>query len=550
MVGSKRLQGLNRNVLWAAIVAVCVAFGPLIAPAAASDDGPPEGYSVVAPAASGGDRSVGTHVSLALDGEGSPMVAYVVEDLANPGNNTLQFAAWDHAAGRWKPAVAVANVGKIDSNPAMRQVSLARDASTGALGIAYQAAVSVNEPENWVVMLAQSTDGGATWRSEGASRPDRQAQSNTGNPALALANGEIHLAYYQDWQRCVDDACTNAAVWYRTRKGASGAFTDAMVPLLPGTSGNAYGPTALALDATGRPGVAYFLVPEAGSPQQGLSLVFWRPGEASASKVADSNNVQSDIPSLSLAFGGSRPHIAYHLATNPEDPTEELWISSANDGRAWGAPIRIPRDGSDITNVDQAVALTSQGQAAVAANLGAGSGDGQCGGPKLARSTDLVNWTTCSPDAEVGLSVGFAGRYVSLQARPNGRLYLAFQNINESPLLPAGVVLWREPTPLRVTPSQIDFGSQPAGSSTTQVVGVHNEGSPTVAINAVEVDSDAFALSDTCLATGQLKPGASCEVTITFAPQAEGAQSGRLDIATGKGLVTVNLAGTGAPAGQ
>jgi hypothetical protein len=109
--------------------------------------------------------------------------------------------------------VTVATVGDTAPRFYAYHISLARDASSGELGLAHLANGS---NELW---LANSTDGGATWKTE---------QWSTGGdsheylgPVLAMAKGVTHLA--------VGDVARGSQ--YLTRASVNGSFTVTPVPL-------------------------------------------------------------------------------------------------------------------------------------------------------------------------------------------------------------------------------------------------------------------------------------------------------------------------------
>jgi hypothetical protein len=400
------------------------------------DGGAPLGCNLVLPLVpKGGNYDLGREVALALDDKDDPMIAYVVYDPngdSNQSDSTLNFIRWDRAKASWKQAVVVDVVGALVTNPPNRQVSLARDAATGALGIAYMK----GEQQVW---LAQSSDGGANWTKQMIESNDYTMD----NPVIAMRGSAIHIAYNSRFVRCSKSYCD--AVVYRTRTGATGAWQRAVVPEIPNTSGNRrFSPIGLALDSTGRPGLAYYLeFPNAAPGVDADVLAFWRPDEKTASKITDSAITPNDFPSLALAFDGVKPRVAY-LLHRDKDVTSDLWFSASDDGKSWSAPVGIPRDGRDVTDWDLALALDSRGRAAIAAywHTETKSAPGQCGGPKLFRSSDLLTWSSCGIDIRRG--AGTQGRYVSASFTRADKLMIAFQNqINSN--LSAGIFLYREP---------------------------------------------------------------------------------------------------------
>ena len=403
-----------------------------------ADGGAPFGCNVVIPASSpGGNYNLGQHISLALDENDDPLIAYVVQDPNGDGeqtDSTLYFVRWDRANRGWKAPIAVDVVGEIYSSKPAREVSLARDVKTNGLGIAYMKGLDQ-------IWLAQSQDGGSTWSKE---RLD-QNEFTIDNPVLAMRDGNVHVAYNSRFVRCGKSGCDG--VVYLSRTGTSGNFARSIVPEIAGTSGNRrFSPPGLALDSSGKPGLAYYLLAPSENPSVDKNVIsFWRPGEQYANAVMDSGSIPNDNPSVSLAFDGTRPRIAALLQRDDNDLQHPgIWFSASEDGKSWSAPVRIPNDGTDNAVWDLSLALDSQGNAAAAgySNGFEEKNPGRCGGPKLFRSADLKNWTACG--ADVSRTYDIQGRYVSLAFTSTNKIILAFQNTSQSKL-GAGVFLYRQP---------------------------------------------------------------------------------------------------------
>jgi hypothetical protein len=66
-----------------------------------------------------------------------------------------------------------------------------------------------------------------------------------------------------------------------------------------------------------------------------------------------------------------------------------------------------------------------------------------CGQPKLSRTTDLLRWTTC------GLTTlgapNFSATYPVVLFGDNDKLWVSFQQTDNSDDLPVGITVWREP---------------------------------------------------------------------------------------------------------
>ncbi|HEV2378003.1 MAG TPA: discoidin domain-containing protein [Streptosporangiaceae bacterium] len=99
--------------------------------------------------------------------------------------------------------------------------------------------------------------------------------------------------------------------------------------------------------------------------------------------------------------------------------------------------------------------------------------------------------------------------------------------------------------PPTLTPSSLTFGFQNVGSTSgAQTTTVTNPGQSTIAINSVTT-TGPYADTTTCGTT--LAAGASCTVSVTFAPTAGGAQNGTLQLANSATATPVEavLTGTG-----
>ncbi|MEU7825601.1 ThuA domain-containing protein [Catellatospora sp. NPDC049133] len=98
---------------------------------------------------------------------------------------------------------------------------------------------------------------------------------------------------------------------------------------------------------------------------------------------------------------------------------------------------------------------------------------------------------------------------------------------------------------LQVTPGSLAFGSANIGATTAaQTVTMSNPGTAAASISSISV-SGQYTQTNTC--GGSLAAGASCTVSVRFAPTAAGAQNGTLSVAnsTTAQPLTVSLTGTG-----
>lgn len=391
--------------------------------------------AVELPATAAATTRLGVSLSAAPDQYGQPLIAGVYDDPNGDGlkqDDRVFFTRWNGVDKKFQDLKTLEVVGEIELGHPHRQVSLARDEVTGRLAVAFVKGTDT-------IRVAFSDDEGETFSLVTAS--DNSAGLTVSDPALAVKNGSLYLAFRQGEQ-----------VVYR-QQTAAGTWSSQTPPLGAADTRVFNAGLALALDSAGHPALAYFGAPALDTPH----LLFWRPGSATATEVATAGTVlHTDLnraPSVSLAFAGELPRVAYHLrSVEPlatADNTPELSYAVATDaaGTAWGTPIGIPRNGdntkSNSTRWYQA--LTVEGvKANVAANFAANGLVGAlCGGPKLARTENGTFFQTCSP---TGSPYNFAGEWVNAWNHAPGKLTVLFHydqraNPNGKP----GIAMWREP---------------------------------------------------------------------------------------------------------
>jgi len=247
---------------------------------------PATGWSVIQelPSSASTLTRLGVSVASAPDQHGQPLVAYLEDDPNGDGmrqDTRLFFTRWNGSANAWLAPKQVEVVGEIDVAHPNRQVSIARDAVTGRIGIAY-----VRIMDN-CVRFAWSDDDGLNFSIMNASQVPSAALVS--NPSLVMAGDTVMLAYVH-----------GSDLVYRKRTG-SGDFTEQRFP----GSLALQGAVSLALDADGQPGVAFFQSMGGGA----AGLFFWRPGAASAHTIATSGTVDVSLterlPSVTLTFVGT-----------------------------------------------------------------------------------------------------------------------------------------------------------------------------------------------------------------------------------------------------
>lgn len=346
----------------------------------------PAGWTQIAPGAGDNQGEIGAHLSMVLDSCQDPMLAYVWLDPNGDGDysdNKLYFRRFLRGSGVFSQPVMVEGIGVINTSAPQREVALARDASTGAIGIAYQATLDGVQR----IRLAISSDNGQTWQKETLPTNDTLGVTS---PALAMAHGKTYVAYNE----------INYGGHFLSRNGNSGAFGDQAVPALPATDPTNFpsAPMILKTDAAGEPGLAYMLGADSSNGiSYNVTAAFWRPGSA-AVKVFDSNGVQDDAPTLALAFDGVNPRVAalLHRSENWAHESSLYFSQSANRGDSFAAPVQVPLDGGNDFGAYTSLAINSRGGAATVTHSGGGNNvNTVCGMPKVSTSADLAHWATC-----------------------------------------------------------------------------------------------------------------------------------------------------------
>ncbi|MCK6545871.1 glycoside hydrolase [Myxococcota bacterium] len=390
----------------------------------------------------------GTHVSLALDGEGAPLIAFYREPDADSGGGTILFTKQLPGGATWTTPVAVASdVGEYTSNPGRRSLALARDASTGRLGVAFmkreQFCGPANGNQEWTIHVAFSTDGGATW---GASERVSEARytrndpedgvevCNTRSPRIAMTNGAVHVVWAADAGE-MEDLSFIDGYFHAVR--TTGDWTRTLLPHDGDDARVGSGDVALAVDAQGRPGVAYVM--RATATNQ-ATVLFTRPGGA-ATRVMHSAGRQNDVPQVAVTFDGTAPRVGAHLAVEGAPRTE--WVAKSSDGAIFVASA-LPGDGHDAGGLYIEL-IVAAGRTIYTYDYGSGQDDGRCGGPKIATTTDFTSWSICGADDE---SRQFLGEYLSAEADADGKLVAAFYEDSAdtaaSMRFGPGIVLYRE----------------------------------------------------------------------------------------------------------
>jgi uncharacterized protein (TIGR03437 family) len=412
---------------------------------------PPAGFSIVAAAPPNAfPSSYGSNISMMLDGNGDPAFVFVWYDPnqdGNPPDSQLLFRSWNRVNYGWNPVVQI-DAGGEDTDSSSRTTSLAYDSSTNT----FAAAAVFNTGSG--IKLWVSANGGTTWTLKNTFT----ATNGIYGPSLALANGNIYLAYVVD----------SVGLKYVTGQlSAAASSWPVKAPSVPTGSGPAYASAApsLALDSTGIPAIAYW-VPD-GTQTYNEILMYWRPsGTAPLVKVMDTQNNQSNV-AVALRFSGQNPRIAVDAVRNDFNATgsEVHFMRSDNGGTSWLAPVTIPPDHGSSASWPLDLAIDSQNRGAIVFGRNSGNGTDLCGNPKLSRSNDLTAWTTCAPaDPSITGNYDVFPDTFALAFGGNDKLYLLWHQSGDNGT-GIGVLMWREPPASAVSGPVISQGGIVAHSS-------------------------------------------------------------------------------------
>lgn len=401
------------------------------------------------------------NVSMALDANDEPTVAFIGYDHDDRTQSYLYFASYDPAKCAWNAPVKVDLVGGVNDNPTLREVQLVRDPSNNQLGIAYYVQTPHDNPSpngDLNMKLAQSADSGKTWTSEVVARDELAYADPTDVdthyldfPVVAMAAGRTIYAYYRNFD--LQESCGSAHSFCNswtvlTRTGTTGAWSGGQVSAstaLPYAGGESMS-AALAIDPTGvKAGFAWYSRNNDDDPT--LVINYLEVGKTQAVKVFDSSGTANDQPALSLTFDRNQPRIVATLMRSTTDTGSSTWFSSSADGVTWAAPLEIPADHTDGESMYVSIAANQSGGLTIAGDYTGAAGDhGTGGGPKLSTATNLTTFTTTGADPDGDHVVGYAGDYVQVSYTKSGKRVLAFRyESSTAPGLDAGVVVWREP---------------------------------------------------------------------------------------------------------
>ena len=377
---------------------------------------PPFGFNTVVPSPSTdfAEVKLGRGTRMIVDGNSDPMIAYVRSDQNNPRevNNGVYFIRWDRLNYKWTNPIKLLTVERYTNKT---RVGFARDAASGAL------AVATDNNATGAIDLFYSSNTGVSW--------SRSTLTPTGDsikePHLAIANGTGYLLYLQGSN-------------LRLRRGpiSSAVNSWAISSPVPGDP-DVYPFFDLESDSSGNVFYAY-------AAAESTTILYLAKVDGSRSVVE--RDILGDTNGIALTFTGNNPRILVDAGfDNRFFYGENNWFYRSNDaGATWSRRVLIPQDGGNGMGWPFALTVDSKGNGSVVAPItGGNNGDTSCGGPKLSRSSDLVNWKTCAPQGTRQINQEPDSPDMQLG---NGEelLILYDQTQRAGADIAAGLVFWRE----------------------------------------------------------------------------------------------------------
>lgn len=164
----------------------------------------------------------------------------------------------------------------------------------------------------------------------------------------------------------------------------------------------------------------------------------------------------------------------------------------------------------------------------------------------IAVSGQFTQTNTCGSSVAPGASCTITVKFIP---RSKGTLTGKVSVADNAPGSPQNVALSGTGTYIQLAPSTINFGSQPVGTmSLPKRITMTNKGSTSVSITSISItgsNSGDFAQTNNC--GSSLASGASCFISVTFAPSAKGKRAASTSVNDNGGgsPQTVGLSGTG-----
>ncbi|HEY1810963.1 MAG TPA: hypothetical protein VGG74_01315 [Kofleriaceae bacterium] len=328
-----------------------------------------------------------------------------------------------------------------------REIKLVQDGVSQHLAIAYQRerATADQGPIFQDVMLAQSSEFGATWSTEMIATPSMpNAADEMETPTVAIEAGWQFVAFYQSYspdpvQRCGTELC--GLVRLESRNGETGAWDDmALPPTSTGSDCDSVTPS-ISIGVDLEPSVAFTEFTD--DSDENISYYY-----GGSSHVAfDTNGEKLSVTGVSLVVEDETPLVAA-TATRQDASNDNVWFAAGSDqtGTSWTAVQNMPPNGPN--NMSGYVSLAERDSSySIVSDFEGVDGAGapaQCGGPNLSTSTNAgATWSSCGVDPDAADS--YAGLYATVQYASTGKRVVAYYYTTPGTSLDDGIIVWREP---------------------------------------------------------------------------------------------------------
>jgi hypothetical protein len=291
--------------------------------------------------------------------------------------------------------------------------------------------------------------------------------------------------------------------------------------------------------------VSVKFAPTSGGSQTGtLTVTTSAPGgplavALSGTGVTSTTNLALHQPATASSYTQN-----YVAANVTDGDSNSYWESS--DGAAWPQTVTVDLGSTQSIG---SVTLDLPPSSAWSTRTETVSVLGSTNGTTFSQLVGSAGYTfnpSSGNTVTISLPSGSSDRYVELSFTGNTGWSAA--QLSELQVFPGGGGSGGTSSPLTASPSGVSFGSETVGStSPAQSVTVSNPGSAAVSMASVGV-TGPFSETNNCGTS--LAAGASCTVSVLFAPTASGSASGTLSVnssAPGSPL-TVALSGTGTAA--
>ncbi|MGZ3455300.1 MAG: hypothetical protein ACXVEF_37195 [Polyangiales bacterium] len=408
---------------------------------ACTPNAPPSGYSVVDKSKGTGDSDRGNNVAMAIDENGSPMIAY---DADGGVGKQIWYTRWDRNCVGWTPPVLVDEAHDTTATP--RGISIAYDRSTHTTGIAYVVRNGdLSSKRAYEVRYASVVPIATPAPVKSAPRdkvtkdaaPLRQAWTDT-DPAspetavIAVQGGVTWVAWEEPFSTGVTSY--NEAVQWVKREGSAPWSSPVKIPT-PGISNMQLG---LVVDGGKHATLSYVVTNDTAT----TSTVTFHPLDGTAGPSTIMTGVATEGANVVLAIAGEEYVAAIYDHPAGWTTGKPSLFYAHLKGSTWNVvPLNAEKSEEWASMIS--IAATSD-RVAIAAPIAGGSMPGMIGTPKYS----LVN-----PKTDVATLKGPDATYFTGYLRWPGvqidatKVTIGFgqpTNLGASDTLPPGIAYWRE----------------------------------------------------------------------------------------------------------